>query len=272
MSDFEAMTLRGNAPGRRGKTAFKTRSVRIGLVLVGFALVGGCAATRAKPAAESGAAPASVLVVPMVAPPLEIWPDLIEQRQPAYRHFRHQALDFPVRRAAFRLPGGILTSGALTGDEAITTPGPDWSPLPALAEQAVRTLRARGIDASVADATIALPLAPDTADPARWRAAVLAWYAAPAAVYPVGAAEKVLELGLFGWRAFDDQLSLRLLWKWVDPASGGVTGRGSAERTLVDVEARASLSTDGAAFKDATLKLGGELFDEGLPAGSGGRR
>ncbi|OAI17341.1 MULTISPECIES: hypothetical protein [Methylomonas] len=272
MSDLEALAPREDAPGRGCNTGSQTAIIRAASALAGLWLAAGCAATSPKQAADSGVAPVSVLVVPLQAPPLEVWPDLIEQRQPAYRQIRHQALDFPVHLAAFRLPGGILTSGALTGDDAIASPGPDWSPLPALAERAALTLCARGVYASVAGAIAALPLAPETADPARWRAAIQAWYAAPAAVYPVGVADKVLELGMLGWRTFDDQLSLRLLWKWIDPASGRVTGRGNAERTLVDPQARASLTVDGAAFKSATLKLGGALLDDGLPTGSAGRQ
>jgi len=224
----------------------------------------------------------SVLIVALETPPLEIEPDPIEDRVPAYAHYRNMAMPLDLERRLYRNAGGIVIAGAVAPEEVgsftlvteaeqASGAAPIWRPAAALAEIARHTLTGHWLHSRVHRDIRPLPIAESERDLQlrHWRRAVENWYAqtdAGSRYSELHGYDGVLEIGVNRYRIFAGQVSLQVMLKVISPKTGRVMARTAADSYCVDDAALHSLETDGAAFKKLISELGERLlaraFDE----------
>ncbi|TCV79219.1 MULTISPECIES: hypothetical protein [Methylomonas] len=239
-------------------------------VLLGLAfpwLLAACTAPAIKPAASQIDQLHSFLIVPVQAPPLEVIPDLIERRDPAYRHSQNMAMGFALPTELYQTAGGIVIAGMVSDSramdaDAITKAAPTaaggsakaelvWTPAKAAAQKLRGLLAAENRKGELSREYYQLPAAGD-ASLQHWHQAIQAWYGqntTPIDYAAMGSYDAVIEVGIGRYRIFEGQTSLQLLIKLIDPVSRNVIARTLSESFRVDDQALASLDNGGEAFK-----------------------
>jgi len=230
----------------------------------------------------------SILVVAVESPPLEIYPDPIKQRIPAYNHYDNMAMPVDLDTLVYRNAGGIVIAGQISQDEEVnlvvaersmapsTESDGTWTPSHAIAQLAQNRLSTAVIRTVLSRDYQPLPIAnaERNANLGHWHHAIQNWYALDKSTSDyskLGAYNAVLEVGIANYRIFESQTSLQVLLKLIDPASGRVIARSRADSFEVDNTALNSLNTDSQAFKNRVTQLGKLLLkqaldDIGLPA------
>ncbi|CAD6873501.1 hypothetical protein [Methylomonas fluvii] len=243
------------------------KKILFGLVLP--ILLAGCAAPSIRPAASQVDQLHSILIVPVEAPPLEVIPDLIERRDPAYRHAQNMVLGLALPTKLYQTAGGILVTGMVYGDQtqhadAITKASPTnaggfaktdlhWTPALVSAQKLRNLLAVENRKSELSRDYYHLPWAEGSASLPRWHEAIQAWYGldwTPVNYVERGDYDAILEVGVGRYRIFEGQTSLQVMIKLIDPVSRRVIARTLAQSFKVDDEALASLDDDGAAFKE----------------------
>lgn len=243
------------------------KKILFGLVLP-IVLVG-CAAPSIRPAASQVDQLHSFLIVPVEAPPLEVIPDLIERRDPAYRHAQNMVLGLALPTKLYQTAGGILVAGMVYDDQtedadAITKAAPTaagglaktdllWTPALVSAQKLRNLLAVENRKSELSRDYYHLPWAEGSASLPRWHEAIQAWYGldwTPVNYVERGDYDAILEVGIGAYRIFEGQTSLQLMVKLIDPVSRRVIARTLAQSFKVDDEALASLDDGGAAFKE----------------------
>lgn len=229
----------------------------------------------------------SVRVVAIEAPPLEVTPDLLEERMPVYQQYENMAVPFDSVRKVYRNPGGIMIFGRVGQDDPVATNryhcvpsfscvNGDWMPTLDLSQQAAAQLDAMQIEASAERSVFPLPPAGIRgAGVDGKRKAIEQWYRANRSVLDSRQLQKVsvdavLEIGMGHYKLFAGQLTVQLMIKLVDPRTGQVIARGKRSTVTLDTSTQALLAYDGAALKTKLREVGmqllvGELQALGLP-------
>lgn len=253
------------------------------IVALAFA-VSGCWAPAIKPPISVLGKLNSILVVPVESPPLEISPDPIATRVPAYAHYRNMAIDFPLQKKLYTTSGDVVVAGLVSpsddADEVVIQDeplpprraidsAPSWTPTLALARQALSKLGEHNIKASLSRDYYGLPMA-DTdrnAELSHWHDATLTWYGrdTAAADYRRHAGiDAVLELGLGSYRIFAGQMSVQVLMKLIDPQTGQVIARTRADDFTTESVGEIALSRDSEVFKQCLALMSSRLLTQGL--------
>ena len=265
--------------GRSAHVRITTFLAKTSLWLLLASLTFGCWAPAIEPDADALKRIHVILLVPVESPPLEVQPDLLAQREPAYRHYQNMALDFPAQTLVYRTTGGITIAGKISRDTLnnaeVTSARFDgdrersWTPSQALALQAKTLLADENFHGVLSKTVYRLPLTDSERGPGlqRWRDAIQTWYGQDQTLADHrrdGRFDSVLELGVGGYRIFEGQLSLQVLLKLVDPVSRRVLARARDEGFIVDDAAAASLMEDGKAFKQRIADLSVPLIRKAL--------
>lgn len=265
---------------------FNSHIINPGLMVALAFLVNGCWAPAIKPPISDIGKLNTVLIVPLESPPLEISPDPIEARIPAYAHYRNMAIDFPVEQKLYKTSGDVMVAGlVIQSDDADAVsiqdkpvrpslangPGASqtWTPSLVLAQQALIQLTERNIKASLSDDYCYLPM--DDADRnarlSHWHEATLAWYeqnAATANYQSYAGIDAVLQQGLGSYRIFAGQMSLQVLMKLIDPHTGQVIGRTRVNAYTTENVGETTLNEDSEAFKQRLAQISSRLLSQGL--------
>ncbi|MGZ4958096.1 MAG: hypothetical protein ACXV7J_02480 [Methylomonas sp.] len=226
----------------------------------------------------------ALLIVPVQSPPLEVIPDLLEQRDAAYRHYQNMSLGFPLQTKLYQTAGGITVAGlvneaqrtdAIMMDERSSLAGmlaevkPGWTPTHAVALKAQDLLAAENIKGVLSRGVYRLPLTDSShnADLHRWHDAIQAWYGQEQTAVEYGRLgdfDAVLEIGIGHYRIFEGQTSLQVLIKLIDPVTRRVIARAKADDFRVDDAALASVDRGGEPFKQLIANLSVPLLRQGL--------
>lgn len=265
---------------------FNAHLINPGLMVALAFLVNGCWAPAIKPPISDIGKLNTVLIVPLESPPLEITPDPIADRIPAYAHYRNMAIDFPVEQKLYKTSGDVIVAGlVMQSDDAdevsiqdmlvkpTLTNGSEaeqiWTPSLVLAQQALTQLTEHNIKASLSGEYCYLPM--DDADRnarlSHWHDATLAWYeqnTVTADYQSYAGIDAVLELGLGSYRIFAGQTSLQVLMKLIDPHTGQVIGRTRVKAFTTDNVGETTLNEDSAAFKQRLAQISSRLLVQGL--------
>jgi len=243
-------------------------------------LLAACSVPAVKPLHVQNQRFDSVLIVPVAAPPLEVIPDLLEQRDAAYRHTQNMAMGVTLATQRYRTAGGVIVAGMVDNQadaqatlDALppTAAGAAasesvWTPALTAGEKLAGLLAAENRKAVLSREEYRLPIA-DDASLQQWHRAVQSWYGldTSAANYADrGRYDAVLELAVGRYRIFEGQTSLQLMLKLIDPASGRVLARTHSESFRVDDGALASLEQDGNAFRKLIANMAVPLLRQSL--------
>ncbi|MGR8929920.1 MAG: hypothetical protein ACU836_04705 [Gammaproteobacteria bacterium] len=224
----------------------------------------------------------SILIIPVESPPLEIYPDPIEHRIPAYGHYRNIAMPVDLDNQLYRNPAGIVIAGQISQDDdhhfdPIEQPllpttlesGPAWSPSQTIAQLAQTKLSHHSVNSVLQRGYHPLPIANHRRNTqiAHWHNAIQDWYAqaSSAADYThTGHFDAVLEVGVAHYRVFEGQTSLQVLLKLINPTTGQTIARSRADTFENDDAALHSLNTDSLAFKRRITEMGAQLLSHAL--------
>lgn len=257
-------------------------------------MLSACLAPPIKPPSDKLETISKILVVPMESPPLEVFPDPMMEGALGYGQnvYENLPLSLTVSDQLYKSFGGVLTVGRVengTSDAPMPqqkTPihnGPIsglrplaefrdyWISSLVIAEQTVARLNTARRGAVLSSQYRSLPM-PDedrTAYLGNWRSAFQRWYDDETARldYRQLAADDVdavLEVGVGAYRIFYGQVSLQLLLKLIDPASGHVIGRVDVKDYRVENSSDALLADDAAQFKAVINSMGARLAASGL--------
>lgn len=262
------------------------RSINISLVVALIFLANGCWAPDIKPPISDISKLNTILIVPLESPPLEITPDPIEDRIPAYRNYRNMAIDFPVEQKLYKTSGDIMVAGlVIQSDDAdevsvqdkLEPPslanedgaGRTWTPTLVLAQQALANLTEHNIKVSLRHDYYCLPMADAdrNAELSHWHDATLAWYGqntATADYQSYASIDAALELGLGSYRIFAGQMSLQVLMKLVDPHAGRVIARTRVKAYTTENVGETTLNRDSETFKQRIAQMSSQLLMQGL--------
>jgi len=249
-------------------------------------LVSGCLATNIKPPVSEIKKISSILVVPVESPPLEIIPDPIEQRDPAYSHFRNMSVDFPLQEKLYKTSGGIIIAGLISPEDdepdiiiqndqssssmAIVDDAKQaWTPTLFLAQQALKQLTRNNIKTILNRYYYRLPMvaADRNAQLSHWHGAIANWYEqnmTTAAYKPSAGFDAILEVGIGQYRVFEGQTSVQVLMKLIDANTGQVIARTRAETFSIEYVGQNSLHKDSEAFKLHVSEMLSRLLKQGL--------
>lgn len=268
------------------QSLFNSRLIKPGAALVLAVLLSGCWASSIKPPVAEIDKLSTVLIVPVESPPLEIIPDPIEQRIPAYAHYRNMAVEYSAPTKLYQTQGGVTIAGMVSESDdeqdlviryaqaspslAIAT-GPEqaWTATLVLAQQAMTQLSGSNVKAVMSRDYYRLPMA-DADRSARlnhWHDAIVEWYGqnATAADYQSYAGvDAVLELGLGNYRIFEGQTSVQVLMKLINPKTGQVIARTRAQDFTVKEAGQAGIHRDSAPFKQLVSEMSSPLLKQGL--------
>lgn len=267
------------------QSLFKS-SLKTGFTLIFAVSVSGCWAPSIKPAAYEITNLSNILVVPVESPPMEIIPDPIEERIPAYGHYRNMCLNVPLETKLYKTSGDVVIAGLVyPGDDErevtlqkdnsspnltiATGAGQVWSPTLILAQQAKTELARHHIKAVLNSHyyRLDMPDADRDAHLNHWRDAISAWYAQSRSVvdYQSQAGHNaVLELGLGNYRVFEGQTSVQVLMKLINPRTGQVIARTREETFTGKYVGQNSLNRNSEAFKQRFSEMGLQLLIQGL--------
>ena len=249
-----------------------------------------CMAPAIAPTADRISAIRSMLIVPVETPPLEVIPDPVKNRIPAYGQYAYENVPPTqlMREKIYRNPGGILIAGKVGSSDSVelaetqrTSGGAalqssaalkdNWVSTLVLAEHAASTLSTGPVQAVMSKHFRRLPIAGEnrTANLGHWHGAVRDWYAQDQSTVDyrqpgIGPVDAVLEIGVGSYRIFEGQTSLQVLLKLIDPGTGRVIGRARAEDISVEGSALALLGHEGENFKSVVTRMGTRLLTNGL--------
>jgi len=257
-----------------------------GLIIALAFLVSGCWAPGIKPPISDISKLNTILIVPVESPPLEITPDPIEDRIPAYRNYHNMAIDFPVEEKLYKTSGDVLVAGlVIQSDDAdevsiqdkFVRPslanqdgaGQTWTPTLVLAQQALTQLTRRNIKSILSRYYYGLPMddADRNAQLSHWHDATLAWYGqntATADYQSYTGIDAVLELGLGSYRIFAGQTSVQVLMKLIDPRTGQVIARTRVKAYTTENVGETTLNRDSETFKQRIAQMSSQLLKQGL--------
>lgn len=260
-------------------------------VIIALALIlGGCLAPQLKPPGDKVDTLSKILVVPMETPPLEVFPDPLAEGAAGYGQNLYENLPFSLTRSEnlYKHPGGVLTAGVMERDDAApqqtamqsdAAPGlrslaalrDYWTSSLIIAEQAAAKLNTAPRRAVLSSDYRQLPLAnaERTASLGNWQNAVQRWYndeteALDYRQFTAGDVDAVLEVGVGAYRIFYGQVSLQVLLKLIDPASGRVIGRIDVKDYSVEDSVAALLGEEAEQFKAVTTDMGSRLVARSL--------
>ncbi|MGZ5010045.1 MAG: hypothetical protein ACXV74_03680 [Methylobacter sp.] len=271
---------------RRFLPTGKNRSVLLPILFI----LSGCAAAPITPPSAKISEVRKILVASVESPPLEVIPDLIENRFPVYNQFQYQAMPshLYLDEKIYQHSGGILIAGMVSKDEAVpaanmqptspdaSLPG-NWTPTLALAQEAVAQLNGDRIKARLSKQPYRLPMASKdrNANLGNWHNAIERWYGQDTSSvdYRPSDLEQVdalLEVGIGTYRIFNAQTSLQVLIKLIDPKTRQVIGRISAKTFSAEDSPQTLLNHDAEKFKELVTLMGTQLLtrafgDLGLP-------
>lgn len=268
------------------QSPFKLRIFKQGFTVVLAVLLSACWASSIKPPVAEIDKLGTVLIVPVESPPLEIIPDPIEQRIPAYAHYRNMAVEYSAPTKLYQTQGGVTIAGRVSvpDDEqdlvildeqvspsfAVST-GPEqaWTPTLVLARQAMTQLGGNKVKAVMSRDYYRLPMADvdRNAGLNHWHDAIVKWYGqnATAADYqPSAGIDAVLELGIGNYRIFEGQTLIQVLMKLIDPKTGQVIARTRAQDCTVKETGQAWIHRDSEPFKQLVLEMSSQLLKQGL--------
>lgn len=263
---------------------FSARSINLSLVLALAFLVSGCWAPGIKPPISDISKLNTILIVPLESPPLEITPDPIEDRIPAYGNYHNMAIDFPLEQKLYKTSGDVMVAGlVIQSDDAVEVSiqdepvplspaigsNPIWTPTLGLAQQALTQLTQQNIKSILSRYYCSLPLddADRNAHLSHWHDATLAWYGqntATADYQSYAGIDAVLELGLGSYRIFAGQTSLQVLMKLIDPHSGQVIARTRVKAYTTENVGETNLNRDSETFKQRVAQMSSQLLKQGL--------
>jgi len=271
---------------RRFLPTGKNRSVLLPVLLI----LSGCAAAPITPPSAKINEVQKILVAAVESPPLEVVPDLIENRFPVYNQFQYQAMPshLYLDEKVYQHPGGILIAGMVSKDEALpaadmqpTSPAASlrdsWAPSLALAQQAVAQLNGDRIKAKLSSQPFRLAMASKDRNTnfGNWHDAIEQWYGQDISSvdYRPSDLEQVdalLEVGIGNYRIFNAQTSLQVLVKLIDPKTRQVIGRTRARTFSAEDSPQTLLSQDAEQFKQLVTRMGTQLLTQafgglGLP-------
>jgi hypothetical protein len=269
-----------------GGSSFNARLINLSFIVASAFLVNGCWAPAIKPPISEIGKLHTILIVPLESPPLEISPDPIANRIPAYAHYRNMAIDFPVEQKLYKTSGDVMVAGlVIQSDDADAVSIQDkpvrptlasgsrvsqtWTPSLILAQQALTQLTEHNIKASLSDEYFYLPMddADRNAQLSHWHDATLAWYeqnTATANYQSYAGIDAVLQLGLDSYRIFAGQMSLQVLMKLVDPHTGQVIARTRVKAFTTENVGETTLNRDSEAFKKRLAQMSSQLLKQGL--------
>jgi hypothetical protein len=224
-------------------------------------------------------------VVPVESPPLEIIPDPVEDRIPAYRHYRTMSLDFPMSNQLYKTNGNLMIAGLMSpSDEAqsliiqetkapidtqiVTGSHQHWTPTLRLAQLAIAQLSEHKITAVLNDQyySLAIPSERRDAQLGHWHDAISDWYgqnnASVAQANPKFDAILQLELGRY--RIFAGQFALEVLLKLIDPHTGQVFARTRVNTLTANAVEPMALYRDSEPFKKLLTEMSVKLLKQGF--------
>lgn len=255
---------------RRVQPFFKRKNLLLMLVLL---LLSGCLSAPAKVSNSARQQIKSVRVVSLEAPPLEVWPDLLDARMPVYAHFDNMALPLSVERKLYRYPGDILIAGKVGDDDSVDSlerlpHSSGWSPSKMVLDEALAQLSAAKIQTSAQHRVLPLSLTASKRDAelSHWRDAIDTWYQAESAkLEPQDVkADAVLQLGIRRYKVFAGQMSLQLLIKLIDSSSGRVIARSDEDYGAYEAPVDALFANEGESFKSLLRQHAAMLLAQGL--------
>jgi hypothetical protein len=262
-----------------------------GLPMALTLLLGGCQAPAVKPQAEQLNQISRILVVPVESPPLEVTPDLIRSRLPAYNTYAYETVpsSLLMNKKLYMNPGGILIAGMVAESETMDAAGflpwdsrppkldpadqplKPWSPSRILAQNAAEQLTTDGVKATLSGSTYWPPMVGNyrETDLGGWHRAIGAWYEQNYSAMEYKQPDwhqfdAILEVGIGSYRILENQTSLQVLVKLVDPHTGQVIGRTSAQTYSAEDSAKSLLSRESESFKRLVTGLGNKLVARGL--------
>ncbi len=257
---------------------------KTGACLMLTSLLSGCWAPSIKPSDSKLDHLQTVLIVPVESPPLEIIPDLLEQHDPAYRHYHEMSLGFSLPTKLYQTAGGLVVAGLVSEDQktdaiivdalssfadASAKTEPDWTPAKAVALQTQNLLTVKHLKGVLSREGYRLPLtdAARTAELHHWHDAIQTWYGleqTPVDYSRSGNFDAAMELGIGSYRIFEGQISLQILIKLIDPATRQVIARTRVDNYRVDDAALASVDRDGEQFKQLIANMSISMLRQGL--------
>lgn len=265
---------------------FSVRSINLSLVVALVFLANGCWAPDIKPPISDISKLNTILIVPLESPPLEITPDPIEDRIPAYRNYHNMAIDFPVEQKLYKTSGDVMVAGlVIQSDDAdevfiqdrLERPslanqdgaGQTWTPTLVMAQQALTQLTQQNIESILSRYYYSLPMddADRNAQLSHWHDATLAWYGqntATADYQSYAGIDAVLELGLGSYRIVAGQTSVQVLMKLVDPHTRQVIARTRVKAYTTENVGETTLNRDSETFKQRIAQMSSQLLKQGL--------
>lgn len=257
-----------------------------------MALLAGCLADPVKLSDSAMPKLRTILVVAVESPPLEVIPDLLETRQPVYRHYNNMVLPLFPDVSVYRNPGGILIAGHIGQEDSVeevnlsrvedasdkfdrlqsmTSTSGDWMPTHELSIEAASQLCANQIEAIPGKHMLSLPLAIKErgADLIIWRDAVNQWYGRNTTMInyrnqEADAIDAVLEVGIGQYKIFAGQVSLQVLIKLIDVRTGRVIARSSEMTRSYEASTQTLLDHQGTKFKALIRAMGERLMAQGF--------
>ncbi len=268
------------------QSSLKLRIFKQGFTVVLVVLLSACWAYSIKPPVAEIDKLGTVLIVPVESPPLEIIPDPIEQRIPAYAHYRNMAVEYSSPTKIYQTSGGVTIAGRVSApddeqdlvivDERATPSlmigtGTEqtWTPTLVLARQAMTQLGASNVKAVMSRDYYRLPMADADRNAGLnyWHDAIVKWYgqdAVEADYKPYAGVDAVLELGLGSYRIFEGQTSIQVLMKLINPKTGQVIARTHARDFTVKEAGQAWIHRDSEPFKQLVSEMSSQLLKQGL--------
>lgn len=261
---------------------------KAGALLPLLLLLSGCLAPPIIPSDAELKNISSLLIVPVEAPPLEIIPDPIYDRIPAYRHFNNMLLPLPfLSETVYQNQAGVVIAGMVSPDEPYLevervdpkagslTPlevvGQTWMPTRVLAQQAVSQLDKAKVNAFLSDRFYRLPIINDnhTVNLKGWRDAILDWYELNQAAVDYhqpskNSVDAIVEIAISNSRVFESQTSLQVFLKLIDSKTGRVLARSVEHGYVVGNEALSLFKSDSEPFKQLITDMGTGLLRDGF--------
>jgi len=267
---------------------FRSGMKKLGVLLPLYLLLSGCLAPPIIPSDAELQKISTLLIVPVEAPPLEIIPDPIYDRIPAYRHFNNMSLSLPpLPEKVYRNKAGVVIAGRVGPDDSFQeikrdTPNASsltslgsieqtWMPTLVLAQQAVSQLNKSKTNAILSDRFCRLPITNDnhTAHLKDWHDALSDWYGLNQATVDyrqlgTNSVDAIIEVAIGNYRVFETQTSLQVFIKLINPKTGQVLARSREHDFVVGNEALSLFNHDSEPFKQLITDMGTGLLLDGF--------
>ncbi|MGZ5050503.1 MAG: hypothetical protein ACXWF8_05520 [Methylobacter sp.] len=265
--------------------------IKKGTLLTLLSLLASCLAAPVKLSTQTMAGIRTILVVPVESPPLEVIPDLIENRFPVYGQYQYQEMPRYeyLREGIYKSPGDVLIAGLVSNDDIVPVinlsrppaatgktaglePVPsladNWAPTFILAQRVVSQLNGK---ATLSNYYYRLPIASRdrNANLGNWHRVIERWYGQNGSAVDyrqlgLEQADAVLEVGIRSYRIFEGQTSLQVLIKLIDSNTRQVIGRTSARTFSAEDSPQGLLANDATKFKRLVADMGAQLTAECL--------